>query len=143
MLELCPYYRRDRQSGISPPDLSKTCTFAEHIVRARGKRTQYTSVSTDPTKIKDFGDALYRVNRSKTSDDGHSLIEHESLVCGLREAIAGSSKAERQQAIQALRYARRRHEGLVRWNFDISSVEKKELVIWAERKIQDYFLKVR
>lgn len=51
------YFRRDQGDEISPPDLSKECSFAEHIVHARGKRTQYTSVSLDLAKIKDFGEA--------------------------------------------------------------------------------------
>jgi len=38
------YFRQDQSDGISPPDLTKNTTFAEHIVRARGKRTKYTSV---------------------------------------------------------------------------------------------------
>ena len=59
------YFRRDQSDGISPPDPSKVCTFAEHIVRARGKRTNYTSVSLDPSKIRDFGDALYRLKRAE------------------------------------------------------------------------------
>ena len=50
------YFRRDQRDGVSPPDLSKDCTFAEHIVHARGKRTQFTSVSLDLSKIRDFGD---------------------------------------------------------------------------------------
>ncbi len=71
------YYRRDQQDGISPPDLSKECSFAEHIVHARGKRTQFTSVSLDLSKIKDFGDADYRLDRQKTEGDGHRIVEHE------------------------------------------------------------------
>jgi len=51
-----PYFRRDQRDGISPPDLSKVCTYAEHIVHARGKRTQFTSISLDLAKIRDFGD---------------------------------------------------------------------------------------
>jgi hypothetical protein len=39
------YFRRDQRDGVGPPDLSKVCTYAEHIVHARGKRTQFTSVS--------------------------------------------------------------------------------------------------
>lgn len=29
-----PYFRRDQRDGISPLDLSKECTFAEHEVIA-------------------------------------------------------------------------------------------------------------
>ena len=30
------YFRRDQRNGISPPDLTKDSTYAEHIVHARG-----------------------------------------------------------------------------------------------------------
>ena len=43
----------------------RSASYAEHIVHARGKRTRYTSVSLDLTKIKDFGDADYRLERQK------------------------------------------------------------------------------
>lgn len=68
------YFRRDQRDGVSPPDLSKDCTFAEHIVHARGKRTQFTSVSLDLSKIRDFGDTYYKLERDKTVSHGHSLL---------------------------------------------------------------------
>src|SRR5436190_20886604 len=102
------YFRRDQRDGISPPDLSKDCTFAEHIVHARGKRTQFTSVSLDLTKIKDFGDTDYRLEREPTARDGHTLVEHEALLAELRRVVREEEKAERLRAAQALRYASRR-----------------------------------
>jgi hypothetical protein len=53
-------------------------------VRARGKRTQLTSVSLDPQKINDFGPALYRALRPDIDGDGHSIIEHSELLQHLR-----------------------------------------------------------
>jgi hypothetical protein len=50
-------------------------------------------------------------------------------------------KEERLKAIHALRYARMRREGLVDWQFDISRVERKELISWAHRQIQKYFVR--
>jgi hypothetical protein len=35
------YYRKDQSSGITAPNLAKCCSYAEHIVSARGKRDQY------------------------------------------------------------------------------------------------------
>ena len=64
------YFRRDQADGVTAPDLSKDCSYAEHIVRARGKRTQLTSVSLDPQKINDFGPALYRALRPDIDGDG-------------------------------------------------------------------------
>ncbi len=151
-----PYFRRDQRDGISPPDLSKECTFAEHIVHARGKRTQYTSVSLDPNKIKDFGDTTYLLNRQQTETDGHIVIEHEFLLTELQRTIKEQDKAEKEQdkaekeqdkaervrAIQALRYATQRKEGLVKWQFEISRLERKKMIALATTKVQIYFTKV-
>ena len=136
------YYRRDQRAGISPPDLSKECTFAEHIVHARGKRTQFTSISLDLSKIKDFGDTDYKLNQAKIVVDQHALVEHEALLEELRRVIREEDKADRLRATQALRYATRRKEGLVKWSFNTSSVERKDLVSWAGIKVQVYFTKV-
>jgi hypothetical protein len=137
------YYRRDQQDGISPPDLTKDCNFAEHIVHARGKRTQYTSVSLDLTKIKDFGEADYQLKRQKTEADGHRIVEHEALINELRKVSREDSKAERIRAIQALRYATRRKEGLVNWSFDVTGVPRKDLIAWAKARVSSYVTRIR
>jgi hypothetical protein len=137
------YYRRDRESGVTAPDLSKLCTYAEHIVRARGKRTKYTSLSLDPDKIDDFGPALYRALRAKIGAGGHTLIEHRELMQNLSEAVLHGDKLERRRALQAQRYAIRRREGLVDWSFDIAGVERKELITWTFGQVQRFFRKVR
>jgi hypothetical protein len=135
------YYRRDQQDGISPPDLSKMCTYAEHIVHARGKRTQFTSVSKDQSRIRDFGPALYKLQRVELVQDNHQLIEHALLIASLRTTIQSRDKAERARAIQALRYAQARVEGLVQWTFKAASVEPKDLLNWAHGQVQKYFVK--
>jgi hypothetical protein len=140
--EVRPYFRRDQRAGVSPPDLSKTSTFAEHIVHARGKRTQFTSVSLDLAKIRDLGDADYRLKRKEAEADGHKVIEHEALLAELQRVVRDEEKAERQRAIQALRYARSRKEGLVQWNFDVRGIERKDLINWAFGKVQLYFAAV-
>jgi len=78
------YFRRDQRDGVCPPDLSKVCTYAEHIVHARGKRTQFTSVSLNLAKIKDFGDTDYRLNRERAEGDAHGVVEHEALLSELQ-----------------------------------------------------------
>lgn len=135
------YARRDQADGITPPDLSKTCTYAEHIVRARGKRTQLTSVSLDPDRIRDFGPRLYRLHEEPLSADNHFLVEHDALLASLRQTVQAGEKQERARAIQALRYAGLRAEGLVQWNFNASSVEPKNLLTWAFKNVQKYFRK--
>jgi hypothetical protein len=136
------YFRRDQRDGISPPDLSKECTFAEHIVHARGKRTRFTSVSLDLTKIRDFGDTNYRLERRKLVEDEHGLVEHEELIGELRRIIREGEKAERLLSVQAMRYATKRKEGLVSWSFDTSRVARKDLLTWAESRIQSYFTRL-
>jgi hypothetical protein len=137
------YFRRDQKDGISPPDLSKECTFAEHIVHARGKRTQFTSVSLDLSKLRDFGECDYRLEQEPLFADGHELVEHGVLIDSLRTAAREGEKAERLRAAQALRYATRRKEGLVRWAFDFSRVARKDLIKWAGSQVQAYFSQVK
>jgi hypothetical protein len=69
------------------------------------------------------------------------VVEHEILLAELQRVANEEEKAERQRAIQALRYARQRKEGLVKWNFDTSGVERKDLIGWAQGKVQAYFVK--
>jgi hypothetical protein len=135
------YFRRDQDGGITAPDLAKDCTFAEHIVRARGKRTQLSSVALEPERIRDFGPVLYRALSAEMLADGHSLVEHAALLSALRATATSATKEERARAIQTQRYARRRTEGLVQWSFDTAAVERKDLISWAFGKVQKYFTK--
>ena len=136
------YFRRDQRDGLSPPDLSKDCTFAEHIVHARGKRTQLTSVSVDLSKIRDFGDTNYKLERERTSRSGHSLVEHEALLAELKRSIREDGREESDRAARALVYATRRKEGLVQWAFDTSGLARKDLLTWAFDKVQHFFTRV-
>jgi len=133
------YFRRDQADGVTAPDLSKDCSYAEHIVRARGKRTQLTSVSLDPQKINDFGPALYRALRPDIDGDGHTIIEHLELLQHLRVSAELNEKEERVRALQAQRYAKRRQEGLVKWNFSLGGIDRKNLISWAFQNVQKYF----
>ncbi len=136
------YFRQDQAKGITAPDLSKNCTFAEHIVRARGKRTQLTSLSLDPGKIDDFGPVLYQAICEEIIQGRHSIVEHADLLSHLRQAAASGEKEERARAIQAQRYAKRRLEGLVKWQFATDNIARKDLIAWAFENIQKYFKKV-
>jgi hypothetical protein len=136
------YFRRDQERGVTAPDLSKDCAFAEHVVRARGKRTRFTSVSLDKTKIDDFGPTLYLALRPSITQDGHSIVEHQNLISALRSSATASDKAERVRALQAVRYATRRKEGLIDWNINIDGVARKELISFAYNTIQRYFVRV-
>lgn len=123
------YFRRDQKNGVTAPDLTKTCTYAEHIVRARGKRTRFTSVSLDRHKIDDFGLQLYSLLRNSVDNDGHVFVEYTELMNRLREIALSSNKDERAKAIQARRYAKRRLECLIDWNFQIDNISRKNIII--------------
>jgi len=133
------YYRRDQKDGITAPNLGKYCSYAEHIVSARGKRDQYTSVSLAPNTIRIFGEQLYRLLSELLLQDGHDLVEHERLLKSLREVATSQEKAHRARAVQALRYAKKRKEGLVEWKFETHSVPAKDLMAWAHARVQQYF----
>ena len=135
------YFRRDGSRGISPPDVGKECSFAEHIVRARGKRTKFTSVSLDPEKIREFGDTLYLLLRELLSEKGHLLVEHLPLMETLRREAHEGASGVKDVALRALRRAKKRKEGLVDWRFDTSGVERKDVLGWAVDQVQAFFSK--
>jgi hypothetical protein len=131
------YYRGDQLAGITAPDLSKPCEFAEHIVRARGKRTAFTSVSLDRNEV--FGECQYLLLRVPLDRDKHRLVEHAELIRHLEGVARDRDKGERLTALQALRYARKRREGLISWNFRVDGIERKNLMTWAGQNVQAYF----
>jgi hypothetical protein len=135
------YYRGDQRAGITAPDLMQQCSFSEHIVRARGKRTCYSSVSLDRHAIERFGECDYLVLQDVLRRDNHDLVEHAALVGHLEQVARERDKAERRLSIQALRYARLRREGLIDWNFKLDGVERKNVISWAYDKVQEYFQK--
>jgi len=136
------YFRRDQERGITGPDLSKTCTLAEHVVQARGKRTQFTSVSRDRESIRDFGETLYRLLVQPLLADRHMLLEHDDLVRRLFQVIREASGKEKDLALRAIRRVRKRKEGLVEWHFDSGGVERKDLIHWATEKVREFFVRV-
>jgi hypothetical protein len=141
MWPVSTYYRGDQLAGITAPDLAQQCDFSEHIVRARGKRTPYTSVSLDRHAIERFGECDYLLLRDLIDRREHALVEHADLLRLLGEAARGRDKAEKLMAVRALDYARRRKEGLVVWKFDVASVERKNLISWAYQRVQEFFQK--
>jgi hypothetical protein len=142
LAEVRPYFRRDQSDGISPPDISKECSYSDHIVHARGKRTRFTSVTLDLARCRDFGECSYRLHREIVEADMHKVVEHEALLAELQQSISQGEKDERLKALQAFRYAKTRKEGLVDWHFDISRIERKEIIGWTQRQIQKYFVRL-
>lgn len=136
------YYRGDEADGVTPPNLEDSSTYAEHIVHARGKRTRFTSLSTDPTKIRDFGTQLWRLLQPKIYDDGHEVVVHETIVEQLRHEARNKSNPEAAEfAARALDRARKRREALINWKFNTSRIERKHLSEWARRHIQQFFVR--
>ena len=136
------YFRRDQADGITPPNLADDSSFAEHIVHARGKHTRFTSLSVDPTAVKDFGPQLWRLLHPELGRDGHGLTDHDTLVRTLRdEARSHSDPVAQDLAARALPRAIRRREAIVCWSFDVSRVARKDLSEWARPRVRPYFVK--
>jgi hypothetical protein len=138
------YFRRDQADDITPPNLGDdSSTYAEHIVHARGQRTRYTSLSTDPDSIKMFGPQLWRFHEDVAHADGHGVVSHEELLAVLRQECCSPADARAQDlALRALPRARMRREALVLWRFDTSRVARKLLTEWAQPHVRKYFSKV-
>jgi len=120
-----------------------TNTYAEHVVSARGKRSQFTSVSLDLARNRDLGEQSYRLKRPELERAGHGLVEHQTLLNSLRADVLKGRRAARLHAIQAVRWVRMRKEGLVEWKFDVSGVERKDIISWAQGRVRDFFVKVK
>jgi hypothetical protein len=136
------YFRRDQVDGITPPNLADLSSVAEHVVHARGKRTRFTSLSLDPSTIVDFGPQLWRLLQPKLMDEGHGIVEHDSLVRALRDEVRSASDPVAQDlAARALPRVIRRREALVSWSFDLSRVARKELSEWARPHVRPYFVR--
>lgn len=136
------YFRRDQKDGITGPNLAHRCTYAEHIVHARGKVTQYTSITLDGQKCRDMGEATYRLLRPEVDDAGHAVVEHVMLVTELEKVARSEEKADRLRAIRALQYAKRRLEGLVEWKIDISLIAPKDVMERGRKEASKFFSKV-
>lgn len=89
-----------------------------------------------------MGEADYRFEREKAGGDGHELIEHETLIGELKRAARDEHHAERLRAVQAIRYASRRKEGLVEWTFDTTGVARKDLINWAKTQVRPFFTRL-
>ncbi|MBC7821966.1 MAG: hypothetical protein IAG10_34195 [Planctomycetaceae bacterium] len=63
------------------------------------------------------------------------------MMISLRAAARDEDKGERQRALQALRYAKKRLEGLVDWQFDISRIDRKDVMAFAHREVAKFFSK--
>ena len=136
------YFRRDQADGVTPPNLSDQSSFAEHVVHARAKRTRFTSLSIDPALIVEFGPQLWRLLQPKLEDDGHQVVDHDTLVRALRDGARSASDPGAQDlAARALPRAIRRREALVSWSFDVSRIARKELSEWARPHVRSYFVK--
>jgi hypothetical protein len=132
-------FRRDQTDGITAPNLADTSSFAEHIVHARGKHTRYTSVSTDPDTIRDFGPQLWQLLQPKTQQEGHRVVSHDELLTELRRILSTGTDEEKERAVRALPRAKKRREALVEWQFNLQNVERKELMSWAQKHVRPYF----
>lgn len=136
------YYRRDQEKGITAPKLDAGVSFVEHVVRARGKKTQYTSISHDVNRISHFDGVDYEVLHTDVVGDGHLLVPCDALQCELKKVAYEGEKAEAQKATRALGYVRKNLESLIDWKFNVATVAPKDIIAWAYSSIQKYFRKM-
>jgi len=134
-------YRRDQTDGISPPNLIDSSTFAEHVVHSRGKRTKYTSLSSIPDLVREFGDQLWKLIQPKITDEGHILVSNTDLLEQLQCDIREGDDHTRELASRAIHRVKNRREWLVDWHFDVSGVDRKDLITWASRHVRPYFVR--
>lgn len=137
-----PYFRRDQKDGITGPNLAHRCTYAEHIVHARGKVTQFTSVTLNAQKCRDMGEETYRLLRPQVDVAGHAVVEHVTLIAELEKVARAEDKAARLRAVRALQYAKHRQEGLVEWKIDITAIAPKDVMERGRREASQFFSKV-
>jgi len=57
------HFRKDSSNGITPPNPDARVSYVDHVTKARGKRTQFTSVSEAADAIRHFAGDLYRCSR--------------------------------------------------------------------------------
>lgn len=135
-------FRRDQVDTVTGPNPDDVSTYPEHIVHARGKRTRFTSVSTSPLAIRDFGDQLWKLVQPKVTDDGHVVVAHDELVKELRRLVGTGGDGDgriAELAARALPRALQRREALIDWKYNTDRIERKERMAWAERYVRDYF----
>ena len=83
-------------------------------------------------------------NGRSSAADGHELVEHRVVdSVNSDESFAMRRKPNVIRAIQALRYATRRKEGLVNWSFDITWVSRKDLSDLGQNASSTYFTRLR
>ena len=133
------HFRNDSPNGITPPNPDANVSHVDHITKARGKRTQFTSVSQDADSIRHFSGELYRCSRIAVQGDGHTFVEHNDLVDGIRQTILKSRREEKIKAERALQYTTRAKEALINWKFDFRRVPRKDRITRCGDQIQAYF----
>jgi hypothetical protein len=111
-------------------------------VHARGRRTRFTSLSTDPKSIVIFGPQLWRFKEALAAANSHRVLSHQALLTALRNELNSHDAKAQDLAARALRRARMRKEALVLWGFDVSRVDRKDLSEWARPHVQQYFSRV-
>jgi hypothetical protein len=85
---------------------------------------------------------MARPVQARVRRGGGLSTEHEELIANLTGVAKAETKAERNKALQALRYARLRREGIVTWTFETASVPRKDLITRAFDHVQPFFRRV-
>lgn len=89
------YYRKDHPKGITPinPDFEKD--VVEHITKARGTKTRYTSVSNSLLSIRWVNGVGYKVVTEKVLTDSHEILNYDYLLELLTKEFQDSARKKR------------------------------------------------
>lgn len=132
------HYRGDQDKGITAPNLGLDVTFAEHVVKARGRKSNYTSVSENRAAAQIFG-KVYTLDEIGLRNDGHQLFCSISIQKSLQDTIK-SGGPQAQLALRAVPRVAKNSECLIKWDFKIpSKFTGGSLISWTYNTIQKYF----
>ncbi|GAA4422411.1 hypothetical protein GCM10023155_06000 [Bremerella cremea] len=135
------HFRKDSPNGITPPNPDVSVSPVDHITKARGKKTQYTSVSESEDSIRHFSGQCYRCESSEIVSEGHEVLLHADLLMLLRTTALGAQRAEKIKAERALQLATRAREALIDWKFDLKGVARKDRITHSASQIQKFFVR--
>lgn len=139
---MAEHFRKDSKNGITAPNLDAEKDVVQHITKHRGMKTPFTSVSEDCSAITHFTGVLYKVESVAISGDGHRFKSHGDLISQLHGLRGAARRQERIVVDRAIMLAKRAKEALVEWEFDLSSIERKDHISFCHKQIQKYFSKV-
>lgn len=122
-------------TGINP---NNRVSIVDHITKARGEKTQYTSVSDELQKLDQFQGVPWECNAIHIAQDLHIVIDFNTLI-----GLIQSSTERNTKKARARTHATRAREHLIEWSFSLpSNLNSSTRITWLEKKITTYFKRI-